>query len=307
MPGLPRTSAEGTALVTGASAGIGQEIARELARRGFGLTLVARREDRLRALAEELTGEHGVRAEVLPCDLTDPDARAELPGRVDALGLHVAVLVNNAGFGTAGPFHASDVTREIQQVRILIEAVADLTGRFLPGMVDRGEGAVLNVASTAGYSALPNMAGYSAAKAWARAFSHAIHQEVRPKGVSVTALCPGPVETEFFDVAGPTPIESVVPRPFWVDAPDVARAGIDALAAGKAEVVPGRGMSAIIQATKLTPQEVRLPILGRFFRQRRTAQQQEPEEVSRFERGGDPAAEAREASSVGGRPGARET
>ncbi len=157
-------------------------------------------------------------------------------------------------------------------MRILIEAVADLTGRFLPGMVDRGEGAVLTVASTAGFSALPRMAGYSAAKAWARAFSQAIHEEVKGKGVSVTALCPGPVETEFFDVAGPTPIEEVIPRQLWVDVKDVARAGVDALAAGKVEVVPGRGMNALVQASKLTPQEVRLPVLGKVFRQRRTAE-----------------------------------
>jgi short-subunit dehydrogenase len=306
MPGLPRPSAEGTALVTGASAGIGQEIARELARRGHGVTLVARRRDRLQALAGELASEHGVRAEVLPCDLLDPDARAALPGRVAELGLRVDVLVNNAGFGTAGPFHASAVERELQQIRILVEAVADLTGRFLPGMVYRGEGAILNVASTAGFSALPNMTGYGAAKAWARSFSHALHEEVKPEGVSVTALCPGPVETEFFDVAGPTPIEAVIPRQLWVDAPDVARAGVAALAAGKAEVVPGRAMSALMQASRLTPQEVRMPLLGRFFRQRPTREQREGEPVSRFAPRGDPAAEAREASSLGGRPGARE-
>ena len=276
MPGLPRAKPEGTALVTGASAGIGQEIARELARRGHGVTLVARRRARLEALAKELAGEHGVRAEALDCDLTDPDARAKLPGRVEGLGLQVDVLVNNAGFGTAGPFHRADVDREVQQVRILVEAVVDLTGRFLPGMVERREGAVLNVASTAGFSALPNMAGYSAAKAWARAFSQATHLEVKGKGVSITALCPGPVETEFFDVSGPTPIEEVLPRAFWVDAPSVARAGVDALAAGKVEVVPGYPMSALVQASRFTPQEVRMPILGRFFRQRRTGTPAEP-------------------------------
>ena len=282
MPGLPRTSAEGTALVTGASAGIGQEIARELARRGFGVTLVARREDRLQALAGELSSEHGVRAEALACDLTDPDARAELPGRVADLGLRVDVLVNNAGFGTAGPYHRSNVDREVQQVRILIEAVADLTGRFLPGMVERRSGAVLNVASTAGFSALPNMAGYSAAKAWARAFNQAVHMEVQGKGVSVTALCPGPVETEFFDVSGPTPIEDVIPRPLWVDAPSVARAGVAALAAGKVEVVPGHGMNALVQASRFAPQELRMPVLRKVFRQRkRNDEQTEPEEQSR--------------------------
>jgi hypothetical protein len=266
MPGLPRPSAEGTALVTGASAGIGQEIARELARRGHGVTLVARREDRLQALAAELSSEHGVRAEALACDLTDPDARAELPGRIAGLGLRVDVLVNNAGFGTAGPFHRSDVEREVQQVRILIEAVADLTGRLLPGMVERREGAVLTVASTAGFSALPNMAGYSAAKAWARAFNQAVHMEVQGKGVSVTALCPGPVETEFFDVSGPTPIENVIPKPAWVGAELCARVALDALERNRVEVVPGRAMQAIVAAGRMTPHEIRGPLFGRFFR-----------------------------------------
>jgi short-subunit dehydrogenase len=266
MPGLPEPSPDGTALVTGASAGIGQEIARELARRGHGLTLVARRRERLEALAEELAGEHGIRAEALPCDLTDADARRELPGRVDALGLHVDVLVNNAGFGTAGPFHEADVDREVQQVRILIEAVCDLTGRFVKGMVERRRGAILTVASTAGYTPLPNMAGYSSAKAWARSFNAALHEELKPHGVAVTALCPGPVETEFFDVSGPTPIERVIPRPFWVDSDHVARTAVEALERNRTEVVPGRAMGALVAGSRVIPQELRNPVAGRFFR-----------------------------------------
>ncbi|HEV2812651.1 MAG TPA: SDR family oxidoreductase, partial [Solirubrobacteraceae bacterium] len=266
MGGLPEPRAEGTALVTGASAGIGAEIARELARRGHGLTLVARRRERLEELAGELAGEHGVRAEVLPCDLTDPKARGELPGRVAALGLDVDVLVNNAGFGTSGCFHEADVDREVQQVRILVEAVVDLTGRFVPGMVERRRGAILNVASTAGYAPLPRMAGYGAAKAWARSFTQAIHEELKPHGIAVTALCPGPVETEFFDVSGPTPIENVIPKPAWVDAEHCARVGVDGLARNRVEVVPGRAMQAIVAAGRITPHEIRGPLFGRFFR-----------------------------------------
>ncbi|HEX8207645.1 MAG TPA: SDR family oxidoreductase [Solirubrobacteraceae bacterium] len=264
--GLPEPRAEGTAFVTGASAGIGAEIAREAARRGYGVTLVARRRERLEELAAELSGAHGVRAEVLPADLTDAEARAALPERVAELGLEVDVLVNNAGFGTSGSFWRSDVEREVQQVRILVEAVADLTGRFLPAMVERGGGGVLNVASTAGFAPLPRMAGYGAAKAWARSFTHAVHQEVKGRGIHVTALCPGPVETEFFDVAGPTPIENVVPKPAWVDAELCARVGLDGLARNKAEVVPGRAMQAIVAAGRITPQEIRGPLFGRFFR-----------------------------------------
>jgi uncharacterized protein len=266
MPGLPRPAPDATALVTGASAGIGTEIARELARRGHGVTLVARRRDRLDALAAELADDHGVRAEALPCDLVDPDARRELPARIAGLGLHVSVLVNNAGFGTAGPYHDADVDREIQQIRILVEAVADLTGRFVPGMVERRCGAILNVASTAGFQPLPNMAGYSAAKAWARSFTGALHEELKPRGVAVTALCPGPVETEFFDVAGETPIDNFIPKLAWVDVEHVARVAVDALERNRVEVVPGYAMSAIVNASKLVPREAALPFLGRFFR-----------------------------------------
>ncbi|HEV2061706.1 MAG TPA: SDR family oxidoreductase, partial [Solirubrobacteraceae bacterium] len=247
-------------------AGIGAEIARQLARRGYGVTLVARRQERLEALADELSAEHGVRAEPLAADLTDADARAALPDRVEGLGLEVDVLVNNAGFGTSGCFHECDVDREIQQVRILVEAVVDLTGRFVPGMVQRRSGAILNVASTAGHQPLPRMAGYGAAKAWARSFTHAIHEELKPRGVHVTALCPGPVETEFFDVTGPTPIENVIPKPAWVDAELCARVGVDGLERNRAEVVPGRAMQAIVAAGRITPQEIRGPLLGRFFR-----------------------------------------
>ena len=266
MPGLPRPAQDTTALVTGASAGIGAEIARVLAARGLGAALVARRRERLEELAGELSGQHGIRAEVLPCDLTDPDARRELPDRVKELGLDVDLLVNNAGFGTAGPFHKSDVDQEVQQVRILIEAVVDLTGRFVPAMVERRRGAILNVASTAGFSPLPNMAGYSAAKSWARSFSASLHVELKRYDIAVTALCPGPVETEFFDVAGETPIEHVVPKFAWVDVEQVARDAVSALERNKVEVIPGRAMSAIVGASKMTPREVALPLLGRFFR-----------------------------------------
>jgi hypothetical protein len=306
MHGLPQPSPDLTALVTGASSGIGSDIARELARRGHGVTLVARRRELLEELAGELASQHGVRAEVLPCDLTDADAREALPGRIADLGLHVGILVNNAGFGTAGPFHESAVEREVQQIRLLIEAVADLTGRFVPGMVERRSGAILTVASTAGFQALPNMAGYGAAKAWARSFSQALHEEVKPHGVAVTALCPGPVETEFFDVAGPTPIEAVVPRQLWVQPADVARIAVEALEANRVEVVPGKGMAALMRGARMMPQALTLPVLGKFFRQRPTREQREPEEAQRFAKDRAPDAEAREASSVGGRPGANE-
>ena len=164
---LPDPTPDTAALVTGASSGIGAAIARELAQRGHGLVLVARRRQKLEELATELSTDHGVRAEVLGCDLTKAASRQRLPARIQSLGLQVSVLVNNAGFATGGAFHESDPARELEQVRILVEAVVALSSAFLPGMVARGGGAVLNVASTAGMQPMPYSAGYAAAKAHA--------------------------------------------------------------------------------------------------------------------------------------------
>ena len=165
MSGIPAPTADTAALVTGASSGIGAAIAKNLAGRNHNVLLVARREDRLRELAAELAATHGVSATPLACDLTDSVARGGLPARVAELGLEVDVLVNNAGFGTAGPFVEQDVEAEIAQVRILCEAVVDLTGRFAPAMAERRRGAILTLASSSGFQPLPQTAGYGAAKA----------------------------------------------------------------------------------------------------------------------------------------------
>ena len=170
MP-LPAPDSGSTALVTGASSGIGEAMARQLAERGHGVTLVARSEDRLRALAEELSGRHGVRAEALACDITDPAARDRLQADVERLALRVDVLVNNAGFGTYKAFAETPRERVLEEVRVNTEAVADLTSRWLPGMVERGAGAVLITASTAGFQPLPGNALYAAAKGFALLFA----------------------------------------------------------------------------------------------------------------------------------------
>ena len=270
---LPAPHPSSTALVTGASAGIGAEIARELARRGYGVVLVARRKPKLEELARELREEHGIRAETLACDLGKPAQRAKLPGRIAELGLEVEILVNNAGFATGGPFAQGDPERELEQVRVLVEAVVALTSAFLPAMVQRGRGAILNVASTAGMQPLPYAAGYSAAKTYVLTFSEAIHQEVAGQGVTVTALAPGPVETEFWDqagweVAGGQSFEKAFPRPALVSPPDVARAGVDGLASGKRVVVPGRPMRAAMLASRYIPHMVKLPAIERVMRRR---------------------------------------
>ena len=264
---IPSPRDGGAALVTGASAGIGTAIARSLAERGHDLIIVARRKKRLDELAAELTGAHGVRVEALGCDLGNAASRARLPSRISGLGLEVDVLVNNAGFATGGAFHESDAEREIEQVRVLCEAVVALSSAFLAAMVERGEGAILNVASTAAFQPLPYSAGYCAAKAHVLAFSEALHAEVSARGITVTALCPGPVKTEFWEVAGgEQSIEAAVPELAWVTAEQAAEAAIDGLAKGSRVVVPGLPVRAGFTALGLLPNALKMPIAERLMR-----------------------------------------
>ena len=270
---LPAPSPDSAALVTGASSGIGASIAHQLAERGHGLVLVARRKDRLDALAQELSGEYGVRAEAVGCDLGKAASRQRLPARIESLGLDVNVLVNNAGFATNGAFHESDSARELEQVRVLVEAVVALTSAFLPEMVRRGKGAILNVASTAGMQPLPYSAGYSAAKAYVLTFSEALHQELHGSGVTVTALAPGPVATDFWEisgweVAGGQSFERAVPRPAWVTAEEAASAGVKGLEAGRRVVIPGLPIRAAMLATQYLPHAVKLPAIEWAMRRR---------------------------------------
>ena len=236
---LPAPSPGSAALVTGASSGIGVELARSLATRGHNLILVARRGDLLEELAEELTADHGVRAVALAADLAEPDGREALLGRIDALGLTVEILVNNAGYGTGGPFHTLPLERELGMVRLNAEAIVALCGAFVPGMVARGRGAVLNVASTIGFQPVLGEATYGATKAFALTFTESLHGELTGTGVTVTALCPGPVRTEFMDDPGVQEGASRLPRAMWVAPAVVAERGIRALERGRRTVVPG--------------------------------------------------------------------
>jgi short-subunit dehydrogenase len=263
MP-IPPPDPAAVALVTGASSGLGAEFARRLAARGHGVALVARRAARLEALAADLRAAHGVRAEVVPCDLTDPAARGAILPRLQALGLRVDVLVNNAGFATGGPLHRSDPEQELQQVRLLCEAPIDLLGRVLPAMTARGAGAVINVASTAGMQPLPNSAGYGAAKAYLLSLSQSVHAEVRGRGVTVTALCPGPVRTELFAKVD-HPVERA-PGVAWMDPPEVVQAALDGADRGLRVVIPGARIRAAMTASSVVPQAVKLRVLERFFR-----------------------------------------
>jgi len=254
---FPPPDPSATALVTGASSGIGAELARLLAAAGHGVTLVARREERLRELAAEL----GEGAQALPADLTDPAQRAELAGRI---GRRVDILVNDAGFATGGPFHESPLEDELSQIRLLCEAPAELLRRFLPGMVERRSGAVLNVTSTAGMQPLPNSAGYGAAKAHLLSLSEAVHAEVRRHGVHVTALCPPPVHTELFEKED-HPVERI-PRFAWMQPDEVARSGLEGVRANKRVVVPGTLARVASTVSRFAPQAVQLRIAERAFR-----------------------------------------
>jgi uncharacterized protein len=263
---LPEPRAASTALVTGASSGIGAAIARSLAGRGQGLTLVARREERLTELAEELQRRYGVRAETIVCDLADAAERDRLEARIDERGLEVEVLVNNAGFGYAGRFVDADRKRQVEMVRVNVETVVDLSGRYLPQMVDRGRGAVINVASTAAFQPLPGSATYAASKAFVLSYSEALHQEAKGRGVTVTAICPGPVRTEFPQAAGIERAEEGTPGFVWMSAEDLAEEAVKAAAAGKRAVVPGRLNYAGSVLGRHVPRKLVLPLSSRIWR-----------------------------------------
>jgi hypothetical protein len=221
------------ALVTGASAGIGAALARELAVQGAKLILTARRKDRLEALAVELAAK-GTETRIVGADLNDPAAPEQIFAATEGAGLAVDILVNNAGLGQYGHFAQSSVDQELSQVRVNCEAVVRLTRLFVPRMVERRRGWVLVLASTASFQPVPYISTYAATKAFDRFFALGLAAEVARFGVKVTALCPGPTESEFVDVANGTPLKGRAMQP----AADVARQGVAALARGQRTIIP---------------------------------------------------------------------
>ncbi|MFF5259134.1 SDR family NAD(P)-dependent oxidoreductase [Actinomadura viridis] len=244
-----------TALVTGASSGIGVSFARSLAARGTDLVIVARRADLLDELARELVERYRVAVEVVAADLTDPAERGEVERLLRADP--VELLVNNAGFGAFGPFAEGALEEQLRQVELNVVALVRLTHAALPAMIERGRGGVLNVASMAGFAPSPGSATYGATKAYVAAFSESLHAEVAGKGVHVTALCPGFTRTDEASEAGL----------LWLRRADVARAGLEAVAAGRALCVPGAQYKAALPALRMAPRGLLRAAAGRVWRQ----------------------------------------
>jgi uncharacterized protein len=255
---LPDPSPNATVVITGASSGIGGELARELARRGHHVTLVARRRDRLVELAEELGGAAG--AEVLQCDLGDEPARRDLIARLGPGERQVAGLCNNAGVGGFGRFDRLPLDRHLAMVELNVDAVHHLMAALVPGMVERGEGAVLNVASTAAFQPLVGLATYAATKAFVHALSEAAHAELSGTGVSVTSLCPGPTQSEWAERAGlGGDWETQVSELLVASPHSVARAGVEGMVKGRRTVVPGLPNKASSIGGRFVPRTLFLP------------------------------------------------
>jgi short-subunit dehydrogenase len=252
------------ALITGASAGIGAEFARQLAACGHALVLTARRADRLAALAQELTAAHGVPVNCLVADLADAQAPATLCADLAQRGLNIDVLINNAGYGVAGSLRSQPWQVHADFIQVMITAPTELAWRLLPGMRERDYGRIINIASLAGH--VPAPAGhtlYAASKAYLIKFSQALSLENRDTGVRVCALCPGFTYSEFHDVNGSRKLVSQMPKWMWMQADRVVREGLAAIERGEAVYIPGRINRAIKALVKLLPDRLGMRMTAR--------------------------------------------
>jgi len=251
-------------VITGASSGIGAELARVFAARGYALVLAARRHERLEALSDEIQGKHGVPVEVMALDLEDRDAPQDLAEMLRDQGIKAHTLVNNAGFGLRGDFATLPFERQMAMIDLNVSALTALCRLLLPGMLERGRGGILNMASTAAFQAGHHMAVYYATKAYVLSLSEALHEEARPHGVTVTALCPGSTESEFSATAD---VEYSRPlRPSIMSAAEVARIGVDGYEAGRAIVIPGSANWLGTLGAKFLPRDIVRKIAGRLQR-----------------------------------------
>ncbi|MGH3830868.1 MAG: SDR family NAD(P)-dependent oxidoreductase [Pseudonocardiaceae bacterium] len=242
-----------TALVTGASAGLGTHFARLFAQDGHDVVLVARRRDKLDQLAAELREVYGIRPTVITADLTDPTAPVHLHEELSRAGIEVEFLVNNAGVGTSGAFAELDLGRELDLIELNVKALTQLTGLFLPAMIARRSGRILNVGSLAGFLPGPFMATYYASKAYVLNFTEALAYELRGTGVTATVLCPGSTATEFAQVAG---IENTALFASSADAASVALCGYRAMRKGKTLAVPGVKVRLALESLRVSPRSV---------------------------------------------------
>jgi hypothetical protein len=261
---MPEPVPGATAVVTGATAGIGAELARLLAAAGHDLLLVARTAERLSASAEALMADHGVSVTTRPCDLSDPAAARALGEEL--ADRDISVLCLNAGQGVFGAFAETDPEQLSGLIKLNVLGVSELAARLLPGMVERGRGYLLLVGSTGGNQPLPGFATYAATKAFVNSLAEALHEELRGSGVTCTLLAPGPVKTEFADRSGASKSAEMLPGMVWVTAEQVARAGLAGLAAGRRRVVPGLSGRVLDASGRLTPNPVVLPVVHSMMR-----------------------------------------
>jgi len=253
-----------TALVTGASAGLGAELSWLFARDGHDLVLVARRRDKLDVLAGEIEKKHGVKVLVLPSDLSLPDATPKLVAALEEKGVAIEYLVNNAGFGTNGAFSGLEVGRELEMIQLNITTLVHLTRLLLPAMLARKSGRILNLGSTAGFQPGPFMAGYYASKAFVNSFTEALWYELRGTGVTATVSCPGATATEFAAVAGLK--ESGLFKLGAMGAPEVAGDAYHAMMAGRRMVIHGWKNKLGVQSLRLSPRRVVLGLAASLNR-----------------------------------------
>lgn len=251
-----------TSLITGASSGIGEAFARRLAALGRNVLLVARSEDKLVTLCNELGRTNRIRAQYVVLDLSQPDAAARLFEEAEKRGLEIDMLINNAGFGSMGGFHKLELARELNMIDLNVKSLVDLTHRFLAPMRTRKRGTIINVASTAGFQPVPFMATYAATKAFVLSFSEAIWEENRQYGIEVLALCPGVTETNFFEAArGHKP-----PARAAQTAEEVVDTALKALGRDKGHVISGLSNVVMVVAQRLLPRSTVISIAGRMMR-----------------------------------------
>lgn len=253
-----------TALITGASSGLGERFAYALGREKYGLVLVARREDRLQDVAREAMSRGAGAVVVLQADLSQRSAPAMISERIEGERLEIDLLINNAGFGTSGRFDQLPLERELEEIDLNVAALAALTRLFAPPMVARGRGTIINVASTAAFQAVPYMATYAASKAFILSFSQALSRELAGTGVNVMALCPGPTHTEFQRVANTE--HARMPWFAYMDAERVVAQALAAAARGKSLCINGALNFAMAEASRFAPRRLVSRIAGAMFR-----------------------------------------